>query len=126
MHIIPDSGLLEGVKFISSPNCDARPDGAKVDVLVIHAISLPPGQFGGPGVEQLFCNCLNPDEHPYYKEIEGLNVSSHLLVRRDGEIVQFVPLHLRAWHAGQSEYAGRTHVNDFSVSIELEVEQSRY
>jgi N-acetyl-anhydromuramoyl-L-alanine amidase len=114
------SGLLKTVRFVPSPNCDARPEGCGIDVLVIHAISLPPGEFGGRAIEQLFCNCLDPDEHPAFGEIHDLEVSAHLLVRRDGEIVQFVPFHLRAWHAGQSSCEGRARVNDFSVGIELE------
>ncbi len=113
-------GLLAGVRFLPSPNCDLRPDGMPVDVLVIHNISLPPGQFGGGAIEALFCNTLDCSAHPFYKELEGLKVSSHLLIRRDGEIVQFVPFHLRAWHAGASCCEGRTRVNDFSVGIELE------
>lgn len=120
MKIDAVSGLVEGARLVISPNCDARPVGARPEVLIIHAISLPPGHFGGPGVEQLFCNALDPAEHPYYAEIDGLKVSAHLLVRRDGELVQFVPLHLRAWHAGASECEGRSRVNDFSIGVELE------
>ena len=120
MQIDSGSGLIQGVRFVASPNCDVRPSGVTVDTLVIHSISLPPGKFGGPGVEQLFCNCLDPGEHPYYREIKDLKVSAHLLIRRNGEIVQFVPLHQRAWHAGQSYCEGRTRVNDFSIGIELE------
>jgi N-acetyl-anhydromuramoyl-L-alanine amidase len=115
-----NTGLIEGVRFICSPNCDDRPPGSTVEVLVIHAISLPPGQFGGPEIEQLFCNTLDCDSHPYFREIEGLRVSAHVLIRRDGEIVQFVPLQARAWHAGESCCEGRTRVNDFSIGIELE------
>lgn len=114
------SGMVERARFVPSPNCDARPSGARPEVLVIHAISLPPGQFGGPGIEQLFCNTLDASEHPYYAQVEGLRVSSHLFVRRSGDLVQFVPLHLRAWHAGQSQCEGRPRVNDFSIGIELE------
>ncbi|MEW6332521.1 MAG: 1,6-anhydro-N-acetylmuramyl-L-alanine amidase AmpD [Pseudomonadota bacterium] len=114
------SGLVRGLRYVASPNCDARPEGAPVDVLVIHSISLPPGKFGGSGIEQLFCNRLDPDAHPYYREISNLTVSAHFLIRRSGEIVQFVPLHRRAWHAGQSCCEGRTRANDFSVGIELE------
>ena len=120
MIVDTQTGLVQGVRYIPSPNCDDRPAGANIEVLVIHAISLPPGQFGGPGIEQLFSNRLNPDEHPYYKEIQGLEVSAHLLIRRDGEICQFVPLHRRAWHAGQSCCEGRNRVNDFSIGVELE------
>jgi len=120
MKVDAVSGMVQGARFVLSPNCDQRPDGAVVEVLVVHSISLPPSQFGGPAIEQLFCNTLNPDEHPYYREIEGLKVSSHVLIRRNGEITQFVPLTQRAWHAGQSYCEGRTRVNDFSIGIELE------
>jgi len=91
-----------------------------VDLIVIHAISLPPGMYGGLGIEQLFTNQLNPDEHPYYKEIAGLKVSSHFVIRRDGELLQFVPVGQRAWHAGLSNWQGRERCNDFSIGIELE------
>lgn len=120
MHINPASGLLEAVRFVPSPNFDARPEGAGIDVLVIHTISLPPGEFGGSGIEQLFCNTLNPDEHPYYREIRNEQVSAHVLIRRNGEVIQFVPFHKRAWHAGESCCEGRTGVNDFSIGLELE------
>lgn len=120
MHLDAASGRIEGVRFIPSPNFDARPTGAAVEVIVIHAISLPPGQFGGPAIEQFFCNALDRDAHPYYQTLAGLEVSAHFLVRRDGEIVQFVPLHQRAWHAGRSWCEGRGRVNDFSIGIELE------
>ncbi|MBI3896872.1 MAG: 1,6-anhydro-N-acetylmuramyl-L-alanine amidase AmpD [Gammaproteobacteria bacterium] len=120
MKIDITAGLVEGVRFVPSPNCDARPNGCIPEVLVIHAISLPPSQFGGPGIEQLFCNRLDPTEHPYYAQIKDLQVSAHLLICRDGSVVQFVPLHLRAWHAGQSQCESRTRVNDFSIGVELE------
>ncbi len=120
MKIDPASGLIQGARYVPSPNCDDRPEGAFPEVLVIHSISLPPGEFGGPGIEQLFCNTLNPAEHPYYREIGDLRVSAHLLIRRGGEVIQFVPLHRRAWHAGQSCCEGRMRVNDFSIGIELE------
>jgi len=112
--------VLDEARFVSSPNCDARPVGAAPEVLIVHAISLPPSEFGGPGVEQLFCNTLDPKAHPYYEQICHLKVSAHLLIRRDGRVVQFVPLHLRAWHAGQSQCEGRSRVNDFSIGVELE------
>lgn len=115
-----ESGRVEGTKFVPSPNFDERPPGSDVDVLIIHAISLPPGEFGGSAIEELFTNRLPVRAHPYFAEIAHLRVSAHLLVRRDGEVVQFVPLHLRAWHAGESFCEGRTRVNDFSVGIELE------
>jgi AmpD protein len=114
------SGLLSGVRQAPSPNCDDRPEGAEIDALVIHAISMPPGEYGGEDIERLFCNQLDFSCHPFYRQIDGLTVSAHLLIRRDGEIVQFIPFHRRAWHAGQSELAGRSRVNDFSIGIELE------
>lgn len=113
-------GLLQGARFIPSPNFDERPAGASVDVLIVHCISLPPGQYGGEGIIELFSNRLDPSTHPYYREIAGLRVSSHLLVRRTGEVIQFVPFDKRAWHAGDSCCEGRPRVNDFSIGIELE------
>ena len=115
-----DSGLIKGARQCPSPNQDARPDGAVPELVVVHGISLPPGEFGGPEVEQLFSNCLEWDSHPYFDEIRGLEVSTHLLIRRDGELVQFVPFTRRAWHAGESFFRGRTCCNDFSIGIELE------
>lgn len=120
LDVDPVSGLVHGARQVSSPNCDERADGSAPEVLVIHAISLPPGEFGGPGIEQLFTNRLDPQAHPYYAEIAGLEVSTHLLIRRNGEVVQFVPLGRRAWHAGASWCEGRARVNDFSIGIELE------
>jgi len=120
MKYDPRSGRIEGIEFISSPNFDERPAGTEPEVLVLHAISLPPGEFGGEAVERFFCNELDCTTHPYFREIDGLRVSSHLYIRRDGSIVQFVPLNMRAWHAGVSECEGRTRVNDFSIGIELE------
>lgn len=111
--------LLEGAKLCPSPNHNERPAG-EISLLVIHNISLPPGQFGGPGVRQLFTNCLDPDEHPYYREIQGLEVSAHLLIDRQGTVTQFVPFDRRAWHAGRSCFDGRENCNDFSIGIELE------
>jgi len=103
-----------------SPNFDDRPEGTQVSLIVIHNISLPPGEFGGPYIEDLFLNRLDPEAHPFFREIEGLQVSAHYLVRRDGEVVQFVDPGKRAWHAGASSYKGRERCNDFSVGIELE------
>ena len=120
ISIDPASGLLSGARYAPSPNCDDRPRDTPVEVLVLHAISLPPGEFGGPGIEQLFCNKLDAAAHPYYRDLKGLEVSSHFLIRRDGAIVQFVPAHRRAWHAGQSLCEGRARVNDFSIGIEIE------
>lgn len=113
-------GWLDGVQRQTSPNCDARPAGEAISLIVIHNISLPPGEFGGPGVAQLFTNRLDPAAHPYYAGIQGLRVSAHFFLRRDGELVQFVPCGLRAWHAGASVWRGRERCNDFSVGIELE------
>lgn len=118
---IADNGWLsEGGRRCPSPNFDFRPPGALVDTVIIHNISLPPDQFGGPGVEQLFTNCLDPDGHPYYAQIAGLRVSAHFFIRRDGELVQFVSTEDRAWHAGASCWRGRERCNDFSVGVELE------
>jgi AmpD protein len=105
---------------VPSPNCDARPDGASIELLVVHSISLPPGQFAGDGVVEFFTNRLNPSAHPYYREIAGLQVSSHFFIRRGGELIQFVACCERAWHAGQSEWNGRSRCNDFSIGVELE------
>ena len=114
------TGLLKNSQFIASPNCDERPFKDDITLVVVHGISLPPNEFGGAGVEQLFTNQLDPSEHSYYETIKNLKVSSHLFIRRDGEVVQFVPFHKRAWHAGLSEFAGRKKCNDFSIGIELE------
>ena len=113
-------GWLSGARRVASPNQDARPQGEVISLVVIHNISLPPGTFGGSGVEQLFSNCLNPDEHPYYAGIHNLRVSSHFFIRRDGELIQFVPCRQRAWHAGVSTWRGRERCNDFSIGVELE------
>lgn len=114
------SGWLRPARHAPSPNFGPRPTGCEPDLLVIHNISLPPGEYGGPCIEQLFTNCLDWDSHPYFNEIRGTEVSSHLLIRRDGEVVQFVDLRERAWHAGISSYQGRSDCNDFSIGIELE------
>lgn len=111
---------LTGVTHIPSPNHNVRPDENDISLCVIHCISLPPQQFGGDYIEQLFCNRLNPDDHPYFKDIYQLKVSAHLLIRRDGEIIQYVAFNQRAWHAGASNYQGRENCNDFSIGIELE------
>ncbi|WP_404296076.1 1,6-anhydro-N-acetylmuramyl-L-alanine amidase AmpD [Halomonas sp.] len=116
-------GWLEGARRVPSPNCDERPDG-EVSLLLLHSISLPPGEFGGEHIERLFTNCLDPADHPFFAEIAHLRVSAHLLIRRDGECVQFVPFHGRAWHAGRSRWCDgpreRTSLNDFAIGIELE------
>lgn len=113
-------GILQEARQVVSPNCDDRPPGTDIDLLVIHNISLPPGQFGGASIEDLFLNRLNPRAHPYFAQIAGMKVSSHLLLRRDGEFVQFVPFGRRAWHAGVSRFKGRERCNDFSIGIEVE------
>ena len=111
---------LSDARRLPSPNRDERPAGVEVDLLVIHGISLPANAFGGPWIEQLFLNRLPRHRHPLFAEIHELRVSSHLLIRRDGELLQFVPLEQRAWHAGVSSFQGRERCNDFSVGIELE------
>ena len=111
---------LEGARFIPSPNHDERQTPDDLSLIVIHCISLPQGEFGTEGVTQLFTNTLNPDEHPYYAGIAHLRVSAHLLIRRTGELIQYVPFNRRAWHAGVSCYAAREVCNDFSIGIELE------
>lgn len=111
---------LSCAQHIPSPNCDLRPDPDDISLLVIHCISLPPQQFGGDYINQLFCNCLNPDDDPYFAEIYQLKVSAHLLIKRDGSLIQFVPFNKRAWHAGESCFEGRERCNDYSIGIELE------
>lgn len=120
LHIDRESGLLREARQVHSPNFDERPDNPEPELLVIHNISLPPQQFGGPWIDDLFCNRLDPNAHPYFAEIHQLQVSSHVLIRRDGELVQYVPFHQRAWHAGASSFEGRERCNDFSIGIELE------
>jgi len=112
--------MVSGARQVCSPNYDDRPVAKDVGLWLIHGISLPPAEFGGPYVEQLFCNKLNPTEHPYFADISHLQVSSHLFVRRDGELIQFVSLDKRAWHAGESSFMGRDNCNDYSIGIELE------
>lgn len=115
-----EEGWLSGARRLDSPNCDARPMGLSPDLLVIHNISLPPEQFGGSDIERLFTNCLDPEAHPYFAEISDLKVSSHLLIDREGRVIQFVSLNDRAWHAGISCWQGRESCNDYSIGIELE------
>ena len=115
-----EGGWIPGARRVLSPNRDARPPGAAPELAIVHSISLPPGAFGGDAVERLFTNTLDWDAHPSYGGIRGLRVSAHLFVRRDGAVVQFVPLDERAWHAGASAWRGRERCNDFSVGIELE------
>ena len=120
MQINKTTGLLDDCTQCLSPNRDTRPDGMPIDLIVVHSISLPPGEYGGDAIERFFQNELDKDEHPYFEEIHQMQVSSHVLIKRDGEIVQFVPFNERAWHAGQSNYCGRECCNDFSIGIELE------
>lgn len=114
------AGCLDGVTFIPSPNFDERPAGCLINLLVIHNISLPPDEFGGDGVIELFTNSLDPEAHPYYRAIHDRRVSAHFFIRRDGETIQFVPCEKRAWHAGESCWQGKNRCNDFSIGIELE------
>ena len=114
------SGLVEGARYLLSPNWDERPPGTRIELIVVHAISLPPGEFGGRAIDQLFLNTLDTAAHPYYATLVGLRVSAHFVIRRTGELTQFVPCVRRAWHAGLSQWRGRVACNDFSVGIELE------
>ncbi|WP_066963011.1 1,6-anhydro-N-acetylmuramyl-L-alanine amidase AmpD [Microbulbifer sp. Q7] len=114
------SGWLSGVRRVPSPHCNSRPDDAEVDLLVIHSISLPPGQYGGSYIDEFFLGHLDIDAHPYFSEIGTLQVSAHFLIDRNGRVTQYVPLTERAWHAGQSTFCGRENCNDFSIGIELE------
>lgn len=113
-------GWLKGVRWVYSPNQGRRPAGCAVSLIVLHNISLPPDDFGGPWIEQLFTNRLAVDAHPYFATLAGLRVSAHFLIRRDGRVVQFVACDQRAWHAGQSAWRGRENCNDYSIGIELE------
>lgn len=114
------NGCLDGARFIPSPNCDERPVGCGINLLVIHNISLPPDEFSGDGVIKLFTNRLDPAAHPYYQTLRDLKVSAHFFIRRDGEIIQFVACSKRAWHAGASIWQGKSPCNDFSIGVELE------
>ena len=118
--MIDREGWLPGVRRVESPNCDDRPAGTEISLLIVHSISLPPGEYGGDSIERLFTNRLDPEAHPYFREIEGMKVSAHFLVRRDGRLIQFVPVYRRAWHAGASSWRGRKACNDFSIGVELE------
>ncbi len=120
MRIDLDSGLMRGARQIASPNRDLRPPGMEADLIVIHGISLPPGEFGGPWIDRLFTNSLPPEAHPYFTEVGSLRVSSHVVIARDGAVTQYVKFTERAWHAGKSSYEGREGCNDFSVGVELE------
>jgi len=120
MELSLSQHLLENVKYIASPNCDLRPINAVIELLVIHNISLPPNEFGNDFITNLFTNSLDPKQHPYFQQIYTLQVSSHCLIRRAGEVIQYVPFNLRAWHAGHSVFNGKENCNDFSIGIELE------
>ncbi len=117
--ICPVQACIEHVRYVASPNFDERPSPL-IDMIVVHCISLPPGQFGGPYIEDLFLNRLDKSKHTYFEQIAHLKVSSHLLIDRNGQVTQFVPFDKRAWHAGVSTYAGRPECNDYSIGIELE------
>ena len=120
LKVDPATGLLIGVRQVLSAHFDARPAGTVPELIVVHGISLPPGEFGGPWIDRLFTGALPPDAHPYFRDIARGRVSAHALIRRDGQIVQYVPFGARAWHAGHSQYRGRSACNDFSIGIELE------
>lgn len=120
IQIDPIHGLLKNVRQIPSPNCNDRPKGEGVNLLVIHNISLPPREFGGPYIDALFTNTLESNIHPYFATIASQRVSSHCLIRRDGALTQYVPFTKRAWHAGVSEFQGKSDCNDYSIGIELE------
>ena len=120
LRVDPATGLLLSARQVLTLHFDARPAGVTPDLVIVHGISLPPGEFGGPWIDRLFTGNLPPDAHPYFATIPAGRVSTHALIRRDGEIVQYVPFGARAWHAGRSEYQGRSACNDFSIGIELE------
>jgi len=117
---IDADGWVVGVRRIDSPNADERTAGEQVSLIVVHAISLPPAEFGSDAILELFTNCLDPTQHPYFQTISALRVSSHFLIRRDGQAIQFVACQRRAWHAGVSSWNGHDRCNDFSIGIELE------
>lgn len=117
---IDSNGWCAQAEQQPSPNCDARPEGADVTLIVVHNISLPPNEFGGEWITDLFLNRLDPDAHPYFATIHTFEVSAHFLIRRDGQLIQYVSTQDRAWHAGVSTWRGQTRCNDFSVGIELE------
>ncbi len=120
-------GRVAGARYLPSPNCDRRPPGSVVSLLVLHSISLPPGKFGGDAIERLFTNRLEAGAHPYFRDLVQLRVSAHFLVRRDGALQQFVPVHLRAWHAGRSLWRAAERCNDYSIGVELEgTEDARF
>jgi AmpD protein len=120
LSVLRQSGRFPGARWCPSPNFGPRPEANDISLLVVHNISLPPEQFGGSHIEDFFCNRLDTSAHPYFEEIGEMKVSSHLLIRRDGELLQFVSLRDRAWHAGRSVFCGREECNDYSIGIELE------
>ena len=120
MIVDPATGLVVGARRVLSPNYDERPLDAELGLIVVHGISLPPGEFGNGWIDRFFCNDLPADAHPYFATIQNLMVSAHVLIARDGTLTQYVPFDRRAWHAGRSEYCGRSACNDFSVGVELE------
>ena len=120
LHIDNNSGLLREASFCASPNCDERPASVQPELLVVHSISLPPGEYGGTHIRDFFQNKLDTTAHEYFEEIQHLKVSAHVLIGRNGDLTQFVPFHQRAWHAGESQFEGRHKCNDFSIGIELE------
>lgn len=120
MELSIANGILIGARQLESPNQNARPDNSKIDLLVIHNISLPPQEYGSSCIDQFFCNRLEVDSHPFFREIAHLRVSAHLLIDRKGQLTQYVPFGRRAWHAGESAFCGRDNCNDFSIGIELE------
>ena len=119
-RLLDEAGWYRRATRRKSPNCDDRPPGTCISLLVVHGISLPPGRFGGDEVERLFTNRLEPDAHPYFAGLAGMRVSAHFLIRRNGALLQFVPCARRAWHAGVSAWQGRERCNDFSIGVELE------
>ncbi|HUA23349.1 MAG TPA: 1,6-anhydro-N-acetylmuramyl-L-alanine amidase AmpD [Steroidobacteraceae bacterium] len=118
--IEPATGLLAGARQVLSPHFDARPKDVAPELVVVHGISLPAGEFGGPWIDHLFAGSLSPEAHPSFRDTATRRVSAHILIRRDGSITQYVPFGMRAWHAGVSQYQGRSACNDFSIGIELE------
>ena len=120
MQLDRSSGLIDSANFIASPNYDERENHTEAEVIILHCISLPPGDYKGDSISNFFCNTLDCSSHPYFEQIAELCVSSHFLIRRDGELIQYVPTDKRAWHAGESVCLGKPMVNDFSIGIELE------
>ncbi len=121
----PATGLLHPARYQPSPNCNPRPPSSPIDTIIIHAISLPPGEIGGGWIDRLFTNTLQPEDHPAFRAIAPLRVSSHLLIDFQGEVTQYVPFYLRAWHAGRSSFRGRPECNDYAIGIELEGDGQR-